>query len=167
MAAKTGTTNESRDAWTVGYSPTIAVAIWAGNNDNTPMVKEIAGYIVAPMWREFMDVALTKVPKEFFKEPPGIPESAPPVLRGQVVWHSLLMLTNKENPQGPPPANPWSDPQLPYWETPIQAWAGSAQLNGNASTTPEGENPDQSNEEDTNTDSRDRDRNRNRDEENN
>ena len=49
VAAKTGTTNESRDAWTVGYTPTVAVGVWAGNNNNTPMVKEIAGYIVAPM----------------------------------------------------------------------------------------------------------------------
>ncbi|HWH16137.1 MAG TPA: PBP1A family penicillin-binding protein [Candidatus Paceibacterota bacterium] len=167
VAAKTGTTNESRDAWTVGYSPTLAVAVWAGNNDNSPMVKEIAGYIVAPMWREFMDVALTKVPKEFFKEPPGIPESAPAVLRGQVSWHSLLLLTNKENPQGPPPANPWSDPQLPYWETPIQAWAGSFQNPGTASTTPEG---DLTNDQDQQEDTRDRDRrdrDRNQDEENN
>lgn len=133
VAAKTGTTNESRDAWTVGYSPTIAVAVWAGNNDNTPMVKEIAGYIVAPMWREFMDVALAKVPKEYFNEPPGIPEGVPAVLRGVVSWHSLLLLTNKANPQGPPPANPYSDPQLAYWETPIQMWAGALQQ---ASTTP-------------------------------
>ncbi len=137
VAAKTGTTNESRDAWTVGYSPTIAVAVWAGNNDNTPMVKEIAGYIVAPMWREFMDVALTKVPKEYFNEPPGIPESAPPSLRGQIIYHSLLLLTNKDNPQGPPPANPYSDPQLAYWETPIQAWTGGFMMGTTTATTTE------------------------------
>lgn len=134
VAAKTGTTNESRDAWTVGYSPTIAVAIWAGNNDNSPMVKEIAGYIVAPMWRQFMDVALAKLPKEYFNDPPPIPESAPAVLRGQVIWNSLLLLTNKDNPQGPPPQNPYSDPQLSYWETPIQMWAGAMQ--NPATTTP-------------------------------
>ncbi len=136
VAAKTGTTNESRDAWTVGYSPTLAVAVWAGNNDNTPMLKEIAGYIVAPMWRAFMDVALTKVPKEYFNEPPGIPESAPPVLRGVVSYHSLLLLTNKENPQGPPPINPYADPQLAYWETPIQLWTGAMQQQ-TATTTPD------------------------------
>lgn len=139
VAAKTGTTNESRDAWTVGYSPTIAVAVWAGNNDNTPMVKEIAGYIVAPMWREFMDVALAKMPKEYFNEPPGIPESAPAVLRGVVSWHSLLLLTNKDNPQGPPPANPYADPQLAYWETPIQMWTGAMQQETASSTESEPE----------------------------
>lgn len=134
VAAKTGTTNESRDAWTVGYSPTIAVAAWAGNNDNTPMVKEIAGYIVAPMWRQFMDVALAKMPKEFFNEPPAIPDSAPAVLRGQVTYHSLLLLTDKNNPQGGAPLNPYSDPQLNYWEAPILAWG--AGITNIGSTTP-------------------------------
>lgn len=137
VAAKTGTTNESRDAWTVGYSPTISVAVWAGNNDNSPMVKEIAGYIVAPIWRQFMDVALTKVPKEYFKEPPGIPESAPPTLRGEVIWHSILTLVNKDNPMSGAPLNPYSDPQTAYWEAPVQAWAAGAALNTQATTTPE------------------------------
>lgn len=126
VAAKTGTTNESRDAWTVGYSPSIAVAVWAGNNDNSPMVKEIAGYIVAPMWRAFMDVALAKVPEAVFNEPPATPESVAPPLRGVITDHSLLFWTNKENPQGPPPANPYNDPQLAYWEYPIQAWLAGA-----------------------------------------
>src|SRR5690606_24251103 len=134
VAAKTGTTNESRDAWTVGYAPNIAVAVWAGNNDNSAMVTEIAGYIVAPMWRQFMDAALAKLPKEYFKDPPGIPESAPAPLRGQVIWHSILMLTNKDNPLGPPPANPYADPQTAHWELPIQAWV-TGMTTMNASTT--------------------------------
>ncbi|MBU2330060.1 transglycosylase domain-containing protein, partial [Patescibacteria group bacterium] len=125
VAAKTGTTNESRDAWTVGFSPSVSLAIWAGNNDNSPMVKEIAGYIVAPMWRAVMEAALRDKPVELFAEPPGIPESAPPALRGVVSSHSILFQTNKDNPQGPPPANPYSDPQLAYWEFPIQLWAAS------------------------------------------
>ncbi len=99
------------------------------------MVKEIAGYIVAPMWREFMDVALAKVPKEYFNEPPAIPDSVPPVLRGQVIYHSLLLLTDKNNPQGGAPLNPYSDPQLNYWETPILAW-GAGITNLGATTTP-------------------------------
>lgn len=136
VAAKTGTTNESRDAWTVGFSPNLAVAVWAGNNDNSKMVTEIAGYIVAPIWRQFMDVALAKLPKEYFKDPTPTPESAPAVLRGQVIWHSLLLLTNKNNPQGPAPTNPYNDPQAAYWETPIQAWS-SGLLNMGIQTTNE------------------------------
>ncbi|MES2994488.1 MAG: PBP1A family penicillin-binding protein [Patescibacteria group bacterium] len=134
VAAKTGTTNESRDAWTVGYTPDIAVGVWAGNNDNRPMVKEIAGYIVAPMWNEFMKKALVKKPATFFQEPPATPTDVSPALRGQsfvqaadgsMSAHSLLYWTNKDAPQGPPPANPGSDPQFPYWEAPIQAWLAS------------------------------------------
>ncbi len=162
VAAKTGTTNESRDAWTVGYSPTIAVAAWAGNNDNSPMVKEIAGYIVAPMWREFMNVALAKQPKEFFAEPPGIPEGVPAVLRGEVIYHSLLLLTDKNNPQGGPPANPYSDPQLNYWETPIMMWGAGITAMQNASTT-EPVQEELSEEEQRDLEREERRRNRNND----
>lgn len=131
VAAKTGTTNESRDAWTVGYTPGITVGVWAGNNDNSPMVKEIAGYIVAPMWHEFMQVAITKLPKEYFNDPPGVPDSVHPSLRGiskitlpdgSTTAHSLLYWVNKDNPQGLPPLNPYSDPQFTHWEYPIQVW---------------------------------------------
>ena len=100
-----------------------AVGFSDSNYFNSKMVTEIAGYIVAPMWRQFMDVALAKLPKEYFQEPPAIPESAPAVLRGAVIWHSLLILTNKDNPQGPPPANPYNDPQTAYWELPIRGWS--------------------------------------------
>ncbi len=163
VAAKTGTTNESRDAWTVGYSPTIAVAAWAGNNDNSPMVKEIAGYIVAPMWRQFMDVALTKVPKEYFNEPPATPESAPPVLRGQVSYQSILALVNKDNPQGLLPGNPFGDPQYPYWQAGINAWTGG-QSASSTEAIDDGSNDDQEEDEGNDRPSR-RNRDRNNDEE--
>ena len=39
VAVKTGTTDDTRDAWVIGYTPSIALGVWAGNNDNTPMVK--------------------------------------------------------------------------------------------------------------------------------
>ena len=48
VAAKTGTTNDYKDAWVLGYTPNIAVGAWFGNNDNTPMEKMVAGFIVAP-----------------------------------------------------------------------------------------------------------------------
>lgn len=69
VAVKTGTTNDYRDAWTVGYSPNITVGAWVGNNNNTSMEKKVAGLIVTPMWRAFMDEALSKFPKEKFKKP--------------------------------------------------------------------------------------------------
>ena len=57
-AVKTGTTQEYRDAWTIGYTPSLAVGIWTGNNDNTPMSREGAGMAAAaPLWNEFMKKA--------------------------------------------------------------------------------------------------------------
>ncbi|TSC66922.1 MAG: penicillin-binding protein, partial [Parcubacteria group bacterium Gr01-1014_72] len=86
VGVKTGTTNDYRDAWIIGYTPSLAVGAWAGNNDNTPMEKKVAGFIVAPLWHEFMEVALAGVEPERFAVPPRqkIPLEAPPVLRG--VW---------------------------------------------------------------------------------
>jgi membrane peptidoglycan carboxypeptidase len=147
VAEKTGTTNDSRDAWTVGYTPSIAVGTWAGNNDNTPMVKEIAGYIVAPMWNAFMQVAIAKYPVAYFGEPRAIPDAAPPVLRGiyqvplsdgSIAIHSILYWVTKGSPLSGQPTNPASDPQYAYWEYPVQQWltgAGSGSLNA-TSTAP-------------------------------
>jgi len=139
VAAKTGTTNDYRDVWTIGYSPSIVVGTWAGNNDNHPMVKEIAGYVVAPMWHAFMQYALTKYPVTYFGEAPGIPDSAPPALRGVYIGttgaHDILYWIDKNNPLGPPPVNPASDPQFAAWEYPVQLWGGGASVSPAASTT--------------------------------
>lgn len=83
VAAKTGTTNDFRDAWIVGYTPNIAVGAWAGNNDNSRMEKKVAGFIIAPLWRAFMDEALAQLPKERFKSPVAeVIDDLPPRLRG-------------------------------------------------------------------------------------
>jgi 1A family penicillin-binding protein len=129
VAVKTGTTNDYKDAWTVGYTPALALGVWAGNNDNTPMVKEIAGYIVAPMWNAIMTKALAKYPKEYFSDPAPYPTTISPVLQGTYnpggVLHSLLYWIDKDDPQGPQPTNPNDDPQYRYWEYGVQAWFGS------------------------------------------
>jgi len=135
VAAKTGTTNDYRDVWTIGFSPDIVVGTWAGNNDNKPMVKEIAGYVVAPMWHAFMAEALKKYPASYFPEPPAIPDSASPALRGSYIGssgvHDILYWVDKNNPLGPPPAFPAADPQFSHWEYPVQFWNGAP-----AATTP-------------------------------
>jgi len=86
VAVKTGTTNDSRDAWIVGYSPTISVGAWAGNNDNSVMEKKIAGFIIAPLWNAFMQEVLVKVPNERFRSSFTDYDSdrIKPVLRG--IW---------------------------------------------------------------------------------
>ncbi len=69
VAAKTGTTNEFRDGWTMGYTPGLAVGVWAGNNDNHSMRAGADGsYIAAPIFREFMLYATRNTPEEKFPE---------------------------------------------------------------------------------------------------
>lgn len=82
VASKTGTTNDYKDAWSIGYTPEIVVGAWVGNNNNKPMVKRVAGMIVAPLWHEVMAVALASTTDETFIKPIGIDPSIKPVLRG-------------------------------------------------------------------------------------
>lgn len=104
VAAKTGTTNETRDAWILGYTPQIAVGAWAGNNDNSPMVKKVAGLIIAPMWHAFMEEALKNYGAEQFADPFPNPnyQSLKPVLRGY--WQggtSVVVDKSTGNPATP------------------------------------------------------------------
>jgi len=67
VAAKTGTTNEFRDGWIIGYTPSIVVGVWSGNNDNTPMKAGADGVNVsAPIWRAFLDQSLQNYAIEQF-----------------------------------------------------------------------------------------------------
>ena len=84
VAAKTGTTNDYRDAWVLGYTPNLVVGAWAGNNDNSPMEKKVAGFIVAPMWNEFMGATLANRPVETFARTEISYDGLKPALRG--VW---------------------------------------------------------------------------------
>ena len=84
VASKTGTTNDNRDAWVLSYTPNLALGVWMGNNDNSPMVKKTAGLIVSPMWRALMDSFLPSLPKEYFNDPLPASSELKPVFRG--IW---------------------------------------------------------------------------------
>ena len=68
-AVKTGTTNEYRDNWTIGYTPDLVVGVWVGNADNTAMVDTSGLTGAGPIWSEFMKAAITDYSKVF--TPPG------------------------------------------------------------------------------------------------
>lgn len=154
VAVKTGTTNNYKDAWIIGYTPSVVVGTWAGNNDNTPMAKKVSGLIVAPMWRAFMDEVIKTIPNESFNKP--LSEDSydlKPVLRGKWLGgvsnitqnlvddsgvpynslqevlsggvHSILYWVDKDNPRGPQPSNPSSDSQFERWEYSVRIWASS------------------------------------------
>ncbi|MEM5775981.1 MAG: penicillin-binding transpeptidase domain-containing protein, partial [Anaerolineaceae bacterium] len=77
VAAKTGTTNDFRDNWTMGYTPDLAVGVWVGNADYTPMVNTTGLTGAAPIWANFMQMAvpqLTGGNPTPFQRPAGIVE---------------------------------------------------------------------------------------------
>ena len=71
-AAKTGTTSDWRDNWTVGYTPDLVAGVWAGNADNSPMnhVSGVTG--AAPVWHDVMEELLKGRPAREFAEPEGM-----------------------------------------------------------------------------------------------
>ncbi|MFP3897286.1 MAG: transglycosylase domain-containing protein [Anaerolineales bacterium] len=73
-AAKTGTTDEYRDSWTIGYTPRLATGVWVGNNDNTPMDRVSGNQGAAPIWHDFMETALGSEPQPDFVRPEGLVE---------------------------------------------------------------------------------------------
>lgn len=84
VAAKTGTTNDWRDGWTIGYTPSLVAGVWAGNNDNKEMKRGSDGvYVAAPIWNEFMKKVLEGTPVENFT-PPAPSEATKPVLTGEI-----------------------------------------------------------------------------------
>ncbi len=147
VASKTGSTNNLRDAWLMGYTPNLAVGTWVGNNNNSPMGGGLSGLIVTPMWREFFDYALTKIPDERFAQPQIDLTGVKPIIAGQYIdssfilaqveaagtstvnlsditgsIHNILHFVNKDDPRGSYPTNPTNDQQYANWEYGVQQW---------------------------------------------
>jgi len=127
VAIKTGTSNDYRDAWSFGYTPTLVVGVWAGNNDNTPMQKHGGSVLAAvPIWHDFFAEAIKTQPKQTFNKPNSVQETKP-MLNGDFAAnnqiHSVLFYVDKSNPLGPAPSDPSNDPQFINWETGVSDWA--------------------------------------------
>lgn len=143
VAVKTGTTNDYRDTWIIGYTPKIAVGAWAGNNDNSAMEKKVAGFIIAPMWNAFMTKYFElRGESPSFTKPQPLDPGLKPVLRGVKYYttqsdsgplleegvpnaapHDILHYVNKDDPRGPAPYSPASDGQYAYWEYGVLLWS--------------------------------------------
>ncbi|MBI3984913.1 MAG: penicillin-binding protein [Candidatus Levybacteria bacterium] len=74
VSVKTGTTDNKRDNWTIGYTPSYLVAVWVGNNDNTPMSQSLASGITgaAPIWNKIMTTLLGNVNTLSYQMPENI-----------------------------------------------------------------------------------------------
>lgn len=108
VAAKTGTTSSYRDAWTIGYTPQIATAVWVGNNDNKEMTHSGAGAMAAaPIWRDYMQQALANLPVVNFTRPAGIKDC------------SLAKYSNKKPTDSTPAENIIKD-ICSEWQNPTQ-----------------------------------------------
>jgi membrane peptidoglycan carboxypeptidase len=152
VAAKTGTTNDYRDGWLIGYTPLLAAGVWGGNNDNTKMNRGAGGSTVAgPIWNAFMRRALAGTTVESFT-PPVIEQTGKPVLDGEISsqtlvidlasgklateytpdsyreeriyaeYHSMLHYIDRSNPRGPAPEDPARDSNYEAWEAAIDTW---------------------------------------------
>ena len=84
VAAKSGTTNEYRDAWTMGYTPSLVTGVWVGNNDNKPMAGASGSMAAAPIWNQYMRRALANTPVEQFVNPGGVESATVDALTGQL-----------------------------------------------------------------------------------
>jgi penicillin-binding protein 1A len=113
-AGKTGTSSDYRDAWFVGYTPTVVAGVWTGNDDNTPMPKTFTGGAMpAVIWRSFMSEA--KFPQKSFKRlhksdaaSTPSPEEQAPVPTGE-----------NETPTPDPESPPSEETTTPPAETPM------------------------------------------------
>ncbi|MDG1950540.1 MAG: transglycosylase domain-containing protein, partial [bacterium] len=152
VAAKTGTTNDYRDAWLMGYTPSLAAGVWAGNNDNTAMNRGAGGSSVAgPIWNGFMQRAHEQEPIEYFTNP-IIDQTGISALDGSITsttlivdkasgkiateytpesfreertyaeYHSILHYVTKEGPRDGVPEDPTNDAYYEPWEAAIQEW---------------------------------------------
>jgi 1A family penicillin-binding protein len=150
VAAKTGTTNDNKDAWTMGYTPSVVTGVWVGNTIPSPM-KGGGNTLAGVIWNQFMRFATLNTPPEVFPTPPSN-TSTKPVLRGAddgivlsinknngkiassstpealiekrvfLPPHDILFYVNKDDPNGPAPIDPTQDPQYENWEKGLSEW---------------------------------------------
>lgn len=113
VAVKTGTTQEYKDAWTIGYADSLVVGVWAGNNDSSPIERKPGVAIASPIWSAFIKKALELYPsKDFVK-----PEQTQAINSATSTPHSILYYFRDK---------PEFDPQYQNWETAIQNWLASS-----------------------------------------
>ncbi|MBI3671406.1 hypothetical protein HY249_01265 [Candidatus Azambacteria bacterium] len=155
VAAKSGTTQEYKDAWIVGYTTNISVAVWVGNNDNKPM-KNSSATVAGPIFNKFIkNLSNIMVFGNFDKPEPLI--RAKSVLNGGYIdefrveidrasgklateltpkemviektykkTHTILNYIDKNDILGPEPQHPENDPQYKNWEDGILNWVRSS-----------------------------------------
>jgi len=120
VALKTGTTDNYVDAWTFGYTPNLAAAVWAGNNNRVTLASQGSSILAAlPMWHDFMSKAVPKRPYAAFNDPVPV-LSDNPIIRGEFPsgdLHDILYYLGRT-----------SDSQFSHWEAGVQDWLAHNQV---------------------------------------
>lgn len=84
VATKTGTTQDFKDGWTIGYTPSMAVGVWVGNNNGELMKKEPGVVLAGPIWNKFIQKALTVYPGEKIFQEPDLIKKEKPLLQEEI-----------------------------------------------------------------------------------
>ena len=151
-AAKTGTTQNFYDAWSLGYTPQRVVVVWTGNNNNDQKIIRASGSMAAaPIWHDLMVTAHRDLPVQNFTPPDPVVTGKPildGLMTGQTVKldtlsgklateytplelvaektyreaHNILHYLSPADPLGPAPAPEKREPAYAAWETAVQAW---------------------------------------------
>jgi 1A family penicillin-binding protein len=129
-AAKTGTTQDFRDNWTVGYTTDYVMGVWAGNDDNTPMINVTGVQGAAPIWHDAMLLAEQGHPIQNFQNPGGLERATVTYPDGVRTTDWFLPGTVPHSASGPNPepgqppvpvpptgSSPESQPATPYCST--------------------------------------------------
>jgi penicillin-binding protein 1A len=115
IAGKTGTTNDSKDAWFIGYTPHLVVGVFVGfDNPKSLGEKETGGSVAVPIFKEFMERALVDVPPSPFRVPPGVrlvqvnPSSGRPTSPDdpRAIWEAFIAGTEPSVSDYTPSSNP-------------------------------------------------------------
>ncbi len=125
VAVKTGTTENYKDAWTVGYTPFAVVGVWSGNNNNSPISRKSGVGLAAPIWRKIMEKLLNSNTTENFSKP-DLPNTSNPALLGTLLnedTNTILKYIDKNNILGSMPQN--QDPQYFNWQQAINYYTGT------------------------------------------
>ncbi len=140
-AAKTGTTDDYRDNWTMGYTPDMVVGVWVGNADNSPMQGTTGLTGAAPIWHAFFERALEGQPVKDLERPAGVVEKeicadtgtepsqyCPPAGRLKEIFaEAQLPLPQEQDPHWPP-CGAWGEQVVFVYPDDefVKAWAASA-----------------------------------------
>jgi penicillin-binding protein 1A len=113
MAGKTGTSDDNRDAWFIGFTPDIVTGVWVGNDDNSPMPGMSGGGLPAVIWRAAMRPYLAqKLPTPFDLK------YSRPVVASDFSTYDVANLADSENPEAVAQAQQNSEQAVDQAETP-------------------------------------------------